>query len=215
MRSPTPAKTTSQTDDAGPGLGIYLAFIPWIVFTPVAHHSTLKLAAVGALLASLLIAARSIRAGSAKLLELSAVLAFLAFTIVAFQADPATAAFVDRYARAIAAGLLAAIAFGSLLVVPFTEQYARETVPRQQWSSPQFKQINRRLTTMWALVFTAMVPAHVIAGALDTHRANLIFNWAIPIVLVVWAAKRTARVSDGAQARASTDHDAATATERL
>ena len=97
--------------------------------------------------------------------------------------------------------LLATIAFGSLLVTPFTEQYARESVPRQLWSSPQFKQINRQLTTMWGVVFAAMVPAHVIAGALDTHRANLIFNWAIPIALVIWAAKRTARVSDSAEAR--------------
>ena len=54
---------------------------------------------------------------------------------------------------------------------------------------------------MWAAVFAAMVPAHVIAGALDTHRANLIFNWAIPIVLVIWAAKRTAAVTDTAGAR--------------
>lgn len=78
----------------------------------------------------------------------------------------AAADFVHRYSRAIAAGL-SAIGFGSLLVVPFTEQYARESVPRQFWSSPQFKPINRHLTTMWALVFAAMVPAHVIAGALE------------------------------------------------
>ena len=51
---------------------------------------------------------------------------------------------------------------------------------------------------MWALVFAVMVPTHVIAGAIDTHRANLIFNWAIPIVLIVWAAKRTAKVSAAA-----------------
>jgi hypothetical protein len=198
MSSTTVSEPSTQTAAAGPGSGIYLAFIPWIVFTLVAQHSTLKLAAVGALLASMVIAARSVRAGGAKVLELGAVLAFVGFTVVAFGADPGTAAFVDRYARAIAAGLLALIAFGSLLVVPFTEQYARQTVPRQFWSSPQFRQMNRKLTTMWGLVFALMVPAHVIAGALDTHRANLIFNWAIPIVLVIWAAKRSARVSDGA-----------------
>jgi uncharacterized membrane protein len=190
--------TVSEQSTPAAAAGLYLAFIPWVVFTLVAQHSTLKLAAVGALLASVVIAARSVRASGAKVLELGAVLAFVAFTVVAFTADPGTAAFVDRYARAIAAGLLAAIAFGSLLVVPFTEQYARETVPRQFWSSPQFKQINRRLTSMWGLVFAVMVPAHVVAGALETHRANLIFNWAIPIVLVIWAAKRTARVSDNA-----------------
>lgn len=198
MSSTTVSEPSSQADVAGRGSGIYLAFIPWVVFTLVAQHSTLKLAAVGALLASVVIAARSVRAGGVKVLELGAVLAFVAFTVVAFTADPATAAFVDRYARAIAAGLLSLIALGSLLVVPFTEQYARETVPRQLWSSPQFKQINRKLTTMWGLVFAAMIPAHVIAGALDTHRANLIFNWAIPIALVIWAAKQTARLSDSA-----------------
>lgn len=198
MSSTTVSEPSSQADAAGPGSGIYLAFIPWVVFTLVAQHSTLKLAAVGALLASGVIAARSVRAGGVKVLELGAVLAFVAFTVVAFTADSATAAFVDRYARAIAAGLLSLIALGSLLVVPFTEQYARETVPRQLWSSPQFKQINRKLTTTWGLVFAAMIPAHVIAGALDTHRANLIFNWAIPIALVIWAAKQTARLSDSA-----------------
>jgi hypothetical protein len=214
MSSTTVSTASDQAEAAGPGSGIYLAFIPWVVFTLVAQHSTLKLAALGALLASGLIAARSVRAGSAKVLELGAVVAFVAFTVVAFKADPATASFVDRYARAIAAGLLATIAFGSLLVVPFTEQYARESVPRRLWSSPQFKRINRQLTTMWGLVFAVMVPSHVIAGALDTHRANLIFNWAIPIVLVVWAAKQTARVSDNPKARPNTDTGAAIAIDR-
>jgi len=91
--------------------------------------------------------------------------------------------------------LLALIALGSLLFTPFTEQYARESVPREFWSSPRFKRVNRQLTLMWTLVFCAMVPSHLIAGAIDTHRANLIFNWAIPIVLIMWAAKRTGAVS--------------------
>jgi hypothetical protein len=49
------------------------------------------------------------------------------------------------------------IAFGSLLFTPFTEQYARESVPRQFWSSPAFKQTNRRLTIMWAFAEVAAV----------------------------------------------------------
>ncbi|MBV9000652.1 MAG: hypothetical protein JO304_16445 [Solirubrobacterales bacterium] len=213
MSSTTASKPSKQADAAGPGPGIYLAFIPWIVFSVLTEHSTLKLAATGALLTSALIAARSVRAGSWKVLELGAVLAFVAFTGVAFNADPATAHFLARYARAIAAGLLATIAFGSLLVVPFTEQYARESVPRELWSAPQFKHINRQLTTMWGLVFAAMVPAHVIAGAIHTHRANLIFNWAIPIVLVISAAKRTAQISHSPQPRPSTDTGPAIATD--
>ena len=106
-----------------------------------------------------------------------------------------------RYARAIAAGLLSTIAFGSLWLTPFTGQYARESVPRQLWSTSQFKQINRQLTTMWALIFAAMTPTHVIAGAIDTHSANLIFNWAIPIALVVWGVEHTTAISDTAEAQ--------------
>jgi hypothetical protein len=130
-------------------------------------------------------------------LELGAVLAFAGFTVVAFTADPAISAWVARYARAIAAGVLAVISFGSLLRTPFTEQYARESVPRRFWSSPRFKEINRRLTLMWAWVFVAMIPSHLIAGAINTHRANTIFNWVVPVVLIVWAAKRTAALSSG------------------
>lgn len=202
MSSTTVQQTAIRADSAESGSmsRIFLAFLPWVAFGLLAQHSTLKVAAIGALVASVLIAARSIRAGGAKVLEVGAVLVFAGFVVVAFGADHATGAWVARYARAISAALLAAIAFGSLLVVPFTEQYARETVPRQFWSSPQFKQINRRLTALWGLVFALMVPAHVIAGAIDTHRANLIFNWAIPVALVLWAAKRTAAVSASAEA---------------
>jgi hypothetical protein len=178
------------------GVGIYVAFVPWVLFTLVAQHDTLKAAAVVALAAALAISLPSVVAGRPKLLELGAVLAFAGFTVVAFTADAATTAWVERYARAIAASLLALIALGSLSFMPFTEQYARESVPRKFWSSPRFKQINRQLTLMWGLVFVAMVPSHVVAGAINTHRANTIFNWVIPIVLIVWAAKRTQQLSE-------------------
>jgi hypothetical protein len=169
----------SATQHAGDGtvekdgrrFGIYIAFIPWVLFTLITEHDTLKAAAVVALLGAVAIALPGLLAGRPKLLELGAVAAFAGFTIVAFTADAST-----------------------------TEQYARESVPRQYWSSPRFVAINRQLTLMWACVFTAMIPAHIIAGAVDTRRANTIFNWVIPIVLVVWAAKRTATLSDDDQA---------------
>jgi hypothetical protein len=196
---------TRQTEERaaekdGRGFGIYIAFVPWVLFSLITQHDTLKAAAVVALLAAAAIALPVVLAGRPKLLELGAVAAFAGFTVAAFVADASTAAWLARYARAIAAGLLALIAFGSLLATPFTEQYARESVPRRFWSSPRFVAINRQLTLMWACVFTAMIPAHIIAGAIDTRRANTIFNWVIPIILVVWAAKRTAAVSDGEQA---------------
>jgi hypothetical protein len=169
--------------------------VPWVLFTLITQHGTLQAAAIAALAAAAVIALPSLTAGRPKALELGALLAFAGFTVVAFTADPATSAWAARYARAIAAGVLALISFSSLLLTPFTEQYAKESVPRQVWSSPAFKQINRRLTLMWSWVFLAMVPSHLIAATIDTHRANTIFNWVVPVVLIVWAAKRTSALT--------------------
>jgi MFS family permease len=195
-----PANVTGDghRTEHGPGTGIYLAFVPWILFSLITQHDTLKAAAVVALIAAVLIAAPAVLGGRPRMLEIGAVVAFVGFTIVAFIADPATTHWVARYARAIAALLLALIAFSSLLFVPFTEQYARESVPREFWSTPRFKQINRQLTVMWGCVFLAMMVSHTVAGAIDTRRGNTLFNWVIPIILIIWAVKRTGELSEAA-----------------
>ena len=189
----------SSNESAAPsagGKGIFIALIPWIVFTLLVAHASLKLGSLAALAAAVVIAVPGIRSGRPKLLEVGAVVTFIGFVAVAFLADGATAHWVARYARGIAAAILALISFASLLFTPFTEEYAREQVPAQYWGSPKFRAINRRLTTMWACVFAAMVPFHVIAGAIDTTRGNIIFNWAIPLSLVFWAIKRSSASSD-------------------
>jgi amino acid permease len=190
----TTAPSTSPRTPSG--AGIYIAFVPWILFSVISERDSLKAASIVALAAALVIAFRSIAARHPKVLELGAVAAFAGFTVAAFVLDGSASDDVVRYARAIAAGLLALIALLSLLRTPFTEQYARETVPRQFWSSPRFTQINRQLSLMWGLVFLAMVPSHIIAGAIDTHRGNLIFNWAIPVALVVYAVKRQTALTE-------------------
>jgi hypothetical protein len=187
----------SKTAEPGAGgKGIFIALIPWIVFTVLVAHASLELGSLAALAAAVVIALPGVRSGRPKLLEVGAVVTFIGFVAVAFLADGATAHWVARYARGIAAAILSLISFASLLFTPFTEEYARDSVPEKYWSSPRFKQINRKLTTMWACVFGAMVPFHVIAGAIDTQRGNIIFNWAIPLALVLWAIKRSSAAGD-------------------
>jgi hypothetical protein len=192
--------SSTNSDRAEPragGKGIFIALIPWIVFTLLVAHASLTLGSLAALAAAVVIAVPGIRSGRPKLLEVGAVVTFIGFAAIALLADPATAHWVARYARGIAAAILSLISFASLLFTPFTEEYAREQVPEKYWSSPRFKQINRKLTTMWAGVFAAMVPFHVIAGAIDSTRGNLIFNWAIPLALVFWAIRRSSAAGDG------------------
>ena len=185
-----------SAEPTGNGKGIFIALIPWIVFSVLASHATLKLGALVALAAAIVIAAPGVRAGRPKLIEVGAVVTFIGFVVVAFLADASTAHWVARYARGIAALILALISFASLLFTPFTEQYAREQVPEQYWGSPKFKEINRKLTTMWACIFAAMVPFHAIAGALDTKLGNIIFNWGIPLALVYWGIKRSSAAGE-------------------
>ena len=180
--------------------GFLMAAVPWLLFTVVAEHGTLKGASIGALVIAIYVARPGIQAGKPKALELGAVVTFAAFTVAAFVVDPSVAHWLERYARAIAAGLLALISFGSLLVVPFTEQYAREKVPSEYWNSPKFKAINRKLTTIWACTFAAMVPFHIAAGAINSKPTNILFNWITPFVLVFLALKLQSKITQGEEA---------------
>ncbi|MGA2011493.1 MAG: hypothetical protein ABSH51_13335 [Solirubrobacteraceae bacterium] len=190
---------SNQKEESGSS-GFLLAAVPWLLFTVVAEHGTLKAASIGALVISIWVARPGIQAGKPKVLELGAVLTFAAFTVAAFVVDPSVAHWLERYARAIAAALLALIAVGSLLAVPFTAQYARERVPPEVWNSPEFKAINRKLTTIWALTFAAMVPFHIAAGAINTRPTNILFNWITPFLLVFAAMKVTTTVSKSEEA---------------
>jgi len=193
------SKSGSAEPSAG-GRGIFIALIPWIVFTVLASHATLKIGSLVALGAAIVIAVPGIRAGRPKLLEVGAVVTFVGFVVVAFLADGSTAHWVARYARGIAALILSLISFASLFFTPFTEQYAREKVPEQYWGSPKFKAINRKLTTIWACTFAAMVPFHIAAGAINSKPTNILFNWITPFVLVFLALKLQSKITQGEEA---------------
>ena len=131
-----PSNQTESAEPSAGGKGIFIALIPWIIFSVLASHATLKIGSIAALVAAVVIAVPGVRAGRPKLLEVGAVVTFIGFVVVAFVTDASTAHWVARYARGIAALILAAIAFVSLLFTPFTEEYAREQVPEQYWGSP-------------------------------------------------------------------------------
>ncbi len=185
-------RPTSGKPGAPSGAGIIIALVPWFLFTVLAEHGTLKFASIGALVIAIGVCMYSARnGGRPKMIEIAAVFTFIGFTIVAFVADPSVVHWLTRYARAVAAGVLSLLVFGSLLFVPFTEEYAREMVPEEHWNSPRFKEINRRLTIMWGGVFAVMTASHIVGGALDRRGTNIIFNWVIPIGLVLWGIKHS------------------------
>jgi hypothetical protein len=176
---------------------IWLGFVPWILFAVLCRRDSLQAAVVVGLVGALIIALPGVLAGRPKLLELGTIAFFAVFVVVVFVVDPGADDFLSRYGRAIATAGLALIAALSLLIDrPFTEQYAREQVDPGLWKTERFAELNRHFTAAWALVFTLMACSHVVAGAIDTQRAETIFNWVIPIALIVVVVKYMGRARE-------------------
>jgi hypothetical protein len=189
MSQSTPASAQASVPGSSK---VFIGLVPWFLFTVVAEHGTLKVASIASVVIALVVCIYSTRGGERpKMIEVAAVATFIVFTVIAFTADPSVTHWLTRYARAVAAAVLAVLVFGSLLFVPFTAEYSRAMVPREYWHSPKFLELNRKLTVMWGLVFTVMTASHVAGGIIDKRPTNIIFNWVIPIALVLWGVKQS------------------------
>jgi hypothetical protein len=182
---------------------MFYSLIPWAVFTVVSAHGGTKFVAPAALIATVLafgVAVFNTRGSSLKIIDASGVLTFAAITVIAFVSDDSVRHHLVDYGRGGAALILAAVMFGSLLFMPFTEQYARESVPEQYWHSPVFRAVNRKITAIWGTAILIMAGGHLLSGHLEAagelhRRTNLTLNWIIPVLLVLGALKLTTQVT--------------------
>jgi hypothetical protein len=93
------------------------------------------------------------------------------------------------------------------VTVPFTEQYARESVLREYWHSPVFRAVNRRISAVWGAVVAVTAAGQLLAGAVDpatspnpgSRPVDLLLNWVVPIVLILFAISFTKREADNAE----------------
>jgi hypothetical protein len=189
----------------------FVGFAPWIIFWVVASPSTWEWATLGALLAAVILAWPSAERGSLKVLDVGSIVFFGVLSLLAIFLDTSDLDWVEDYSQAISSGALAIIALGSLAFMPFTEQYARETAPREVWDKPDFKRTNFVLSAMWGGVFAASAVLGIIAQQTDSSTAREWLNWIIPIALVIGAFKYTAWYADQARARHAPDEQPASA----
>jgi hypothetical protein len=202
---------------------VFIGFIPWAAFSVVATRAGVGAVGLAALLACVVAAgllARSVSRGeSAKLIEVTGVVVFAAL-VVASLVDPGANGFLAVYGRGLAAAILAVVIFVTLPVLPFTTQYARESVPREYWHTPRFRTINRRISAAWGGIIAAMALGHLAGAVLGAGRTetgvgllhrplDLVFNWIIPALLIWTGVRYTARVSGAAESgdQHAVDHD--------
>jgi hypothetical protein len=197
---------------------MFVSLIPWVLFTIIAGRigsNFVGWAALAAGVAVVGIAVRSLRTRtpngtrpSVKIIDVTGVITFAVIAGLAFAGSHSLRDHLADYGRGGCALVLAIVMFGSLLVVPFTEQYARESTPRQYWTSPVFRALNRRISAVFGAVVLAMAASHIYSGYLESNddlsrRANLLLNWAIPIVLILLALKYVDRVTGNNSASAA------------
>lgn len=191
---------------------IFLGFVPWIVFAVVAGPSTWAWAALVALVCSLVLAVPDWRATrSVGVLDGAAVVFFAVLVVLALVLGRATLQPLEDRAQLLSSVVIAVVALGSLAVGrPFTEHYAKRQTPREYWGSPTFRQVNRVLTALWGGVFVVSALCDAAVGFWGA--SSDLFNWVVPVVLVVAAVKITDWYPDHVRGRRETP--GATATSR-
>jgi hypothetical protein len=143
-------------------MGILLAFAPFIGFAVFDRllGSTEGLFAGFVISAALLLRDWLSRNRSPKVLEIGTTVLFAGLALYALLSHPDWSLMGVRLA--VDSGLLLIVMISIAIRQPFTLQYAREQVPQEIWSSPEFTRTNYVITAVWALAFVVLVVADLI-----------------------------------------------------
>jgi hypothetical protein len=178
----------------------FIGFVPWIIYWVIAGSASTWLYGALCAVISAVILGVSMGNGGPKLLDYVTIVFFVGVTIAGMVIGAQDRDWMDTYSTPLASGSLALMALASLAFVPFTEQYARESAPQNDWEQPLFRRTNQVLTLMWALVFALTgVLGFVAVRAPSTGHWT---NWVIPVVVIVGAVGMTQVYPERARVRA-------------
>jgi hypothetical protein len=184
-----------------------VSLLPWIAFSVLVHRAGPTAAGLAALLAAaiaLVLLLKDLK-GGVKIIDAAGIAIFGVLALVAFTGGADAATWIADYGRGGAALVIGAVMLGSAAFVPFSEQYARESVPQQYWGSPVFRATNRKISALWGAVMIVMSGCHFLAGYLDPASgasgiANILLNWLVPAALVFLGYKGTVSITAAARA---------------
>lgn len=197
-------------------LKFVLGFLPWIVFSFVAQRLDANGVAWSATIAaamSLVAVIAALRRHGPKILNLGSLVLFTAIAVVGFAGGPAVDAWLFEWGRPLAGVLLGLYVLATVPVMPFTEEYARQSVPRQYWGSPTFRRINRVLSAAWGAAIVVIGAAGLLVTVLDAHAVDasrnhtvdLLLNWVVPIAVIWGMVKFTAAYPERVKGPAAGD----------
>jgi hypothetical protein len=177
-------------------LPLILSFLPLIAFSLLTRLLPSGDIGVAALVAALCAAVATVAVRPVwppKVLNAASLLLFAALAAAGFASGAGTDRWLDTWGGAGVGIVLGLVILVLVPVVPFTEQFARQTTPKAYWTSPTFKKINRVLSAAWGVAIVAVGASRVAAAVIGrgtSHRLpDLLLGTALPIVIVVYMLK--------------------------
>lgn len=187
---------------------MFLSLVPWVAFTVIVDRrgvAGVAFAAIAAAVISLYFLIKNAASDGFKIIDVAGTATFGALAVIALAGGPAVHEDAADFGRGGAALLLGVVMLASVFVLPFTEQYARQSVPRQYWTSPQFRQVNQKISAVWGGAVLLMGTSHVLSGIVSPvsdgtalSGPSLLLNWVIPVLLILGAVSYTKAASQRA-----------------
>ncbi|WP_043809624.1 hypothetical protein [Rhodococcus triatomae] len=189
--------------------GLAVGFAPWALFLVMPRVPGDGAFVYAGALATVVAVALTLWARSrlcATTLEAAAIPTFAALILLALFGTPSVHDWLRVYAPAVTLWALTAVMATSLATVPFTERYARRSLPESYWQSPHLHTVNRRLSLVW-FGCTALAAAGVTAATAVTRGPaageteqylTLSLYWVVPAVSVLIACRYTEHATNRA-----------------
>ena len=173
---------------------LVLSFLPLIVFSLLTRLLPSGDVGVAGLVAAVcaVIAMLAVRpVWPPKILTVISLVLFTALAIAGFTVGAGTDHWLATWTGA-GVGLVVGIVV-LIPVIPFTEQFARQSTPQAYWASPTFKKINRVLSAAWGVAIFAAGVSRVAAAVIERHGSHrlpdLLLGTAVPILIVLYMLK--------------------------
>jgi intracellular septation protein A len=193
-------------------LSLILAFLPLIVFSVLARflpHGYIGVAGLVAAVAALIAIAASRPIRPPKILNICSLVLFALIAVLGFTLGKNDDRWLATWGGAGVGIILGLTILALLPLMPFTEQFARESVPQAYWSSPTFKQINRVLSAAWGVAIFGVGVSRIAAAAINGHTTRrlpeLLLGLIVPGAIILYMLKFSKSYPDrsaGTQARA-------------
>jgi hypothetical protein len=177
-------------------LTLILAFLPLVVFSVLARflpHGYIGVAGLAAAAVALIAILTSHPIWPPKILNTCSLALFAVIAVLGFTLGKNDDRWLATWGGAGVGIILGTIILALIPVMPFTEQFARESVPKAYWSSPTFKKINRVLSAAWGVAIFAIGVCRVGAAAINGHTTRrlpeLLLGLAVPLAICLYMLK--------------------------